>query len=47
MQGFLLWGFCFEAFALGLLLWGLLLLALGFWAFSFLVWEAFGEEKNC
>jgi hypothetical protein len=30
-----------------LLLWGLLLLAFGLLAFGFLVWEAFGREKNC
>jgi hypothetical protein len=40
---------------MGLLLFGFLMgkafgfsfLAFGFWAFGFLVWEAFRREKNC
>jgi hypothetical protein len=37
----LLWGFFFEGSCFALLLW-----LLGFWAFGFLMWEAFGREKN-
>jgi hypothetical protein len=46
-KAFCFGGFCFEAFALGILLWGFLLeaFAFGFWAFGFLMWEAMEGKR--
>jgi hypothetical protein len=46
---FLLWDFALRLFALELFALGFCFetFVLGYWAFDFLIWEAFGGEQDC